>query len=109
MKPVINQSEDIFAGVTQSGKDDDGLDDRGENPRQGKRIFPVASESRPTWVLPSLLSNGYQGPFPGGKECEAHPLPKFMAHSKSVSSFSISLSKDPLLIQHRKVIKQMEK
>jgi hypothetical protein len=37
------------------------------DPRQGKRIFPLASFPDRLWGPPSLLSNGYRGPFPGGK------------------------------------------
>jgi hypothetical protein len=54
-----------------------GLDDRGVGVRfpVGSRIF--SSQRRPNrlWSPPSLLSNGYRGFFPGGKEAGAWRWP----------------------------------
>jgi hypothetical protein len=46
------------------------LDDRAIGVRsltEAKRIFPLASVSTLVWGPPSILSNGYRGPFLGGK------------------------------------------
>jgi hypothetical protein len=46
---------------------DYGLDDRGSIPDRGRGFF--FSPLRPDWLWgpPSLLFNGYWGPFPGGE------------------------------------------
>jgi hypothetical protein len=39
---------------------------RRSTPRRGKRRFSALQHPDRLWVLPSLLSNGYRGPFPWG-------------------------------------------
>jgi len=49
------------------------MDDRGFEFAQVLGIFLFSSPPHPDrlWGPPSLLSNGYQGSFPGGKAAEA--------------------------------------
>jgi hypothetical protein len=46
---------------------DHGLDDRGSIPDRGRGFFLWLLRSDRLWGLPSLLYNGYWGPFPGDK------------------------------------------
>jgi hypothetical protein len=46
---------------------DYGLDDRGSIPDRGRGFFFQPLHPDLLWGPPSLLTNGYRGPFPGGK------------------------------------------
>jgi hypothetical protein len=44
-----------------------GLDNRDSIAGRFKRLFSSPQHPEGLWILPTLLSNGYQGIFPGGK------------------------------------------
>jgi hypothetical protein len=69
-KPKLNR---IIIGGSSSSIFSYGLDDRGVGVRipVGVRIFTSPNRPDRLWVPPNLLSNGYRGPFPGGKAAGA--------------------------------------
>jgi hypothetical protein len=60
-------SRDSSVGITMGY----GLDSRDTIPAKGKRFFSSPHRPNQLWSTPSLLSNGYRGPFVCGKAARA--------------------------------------